>query len=296
MLKWRKVRDELKLLAPLLLEPLAEHFSGDLATLNKCSAKVAIVMTTENQWVTEIERQGDSFNQHRVEFSWYSALRQLGLAVDFISPDSELTGYQLVVAPCLPIVSQAFVDRCKASQALLVFGPRSGAKTAELSLVPQLGPGLLQQLVPVKVLSTETIRPDCYESLHFTDASIASAQYQSTSWREELAVPADVTVLARYHDQSPAVVQHGNCCYVATLTCQSFLLELFAKLATAQQIPLLRLNDDLRVVQRGALQFVFNYGSGSHSFDAPAGASFLIGCSQLAPFDVAVLQLATTNG
>lgn len=277
-----RVRDELALVA-------------DLAD-QQVQAKVAIVMTTENQWVTEIERQGDSFNQHRVEFNWYSALRQLGLAVDFISPDSELTGYQLVVAPCLPIISQAFIDRCKASQALLVFGPRSGAKTAELTLVPQLGPGLLQQLIPVKVLSTETIRPDCYESLHFTETSAAAVQYQSTSWREELAVPADVTVLARYHDQTPAVVQHGNCCYVATLTCQAFLQELFAKLAAAQHIPLLRLNDDLRVVQRGSLQFVFNYGSSSHSFDAPAGASFLIGSSQLAPFDVAVLQLATTHG
>ena len=68
-------------------------------------AQVALVMTTENQWVTEIERQGDSYNHQRVEFAYYSALRQLGIEVDFISVDSDISEYKLVIAPCLPIIS-----------------------------------------------------------------------------------------------------------------------------------------------------------------------------------------------
>jgi beta-galactosidase len=267
-----QVRDELKLVADLAEQPV--------------QARVAMVMTTENQWVTEIERQGDSFNQHQVEFSWYSALRQLGLAVDFISPESDLTPYSLIIAPCLPIVSDDFVKRCQATSATLVFGPRSGAKTAELTLVPNLGPGLLQQLIPVKVLSTETIRPDCFEILRFNDND-----YQSSRWREELELTAGVSVLAHYHDQTPAVVRHGNTVYVATLSCNAFLVALFTQLANERQLPLLNLDADLRAVQRGELHFVFNYGATPQQLNAPKGATFIIGSSTLKPFDVAVLRL-----
>jgi len=277
-----QVRDELKLLAPL-----TAHFNGDLAML-PVSAKVAIVMTTENQWVTEIERQGDSFNQHQVEFSWYSALRQLGLAVDFVSPEQDLTPYQLVIAPCMPIVSQSFVERCKATNATLVFGPRSGAKTAELTAVPNLGPGLLQQLIDVKVLSTETIRPDCYAELFLAGDKTS---YQSSRWREELAPGAQVAVLATDEYQQPAVVQQGNVVYVGTLSCEGFLIALFRQLATQLGLPVWQLGSDLRTMQRGELQFVFNYGATAQQFAAPANAEFVIGSSTLQPYDVAVLRL-----
>ncbi|MDZ7869248.1 MAG: beta-galactosidase trimerization domain-containing protein [Rheinheimera sp.] len=65
-------------------------------------ATVAMVSTTENQWVCEIERQGDSFNQQEVEFAWYSALRQLGVDVDFVSPEQDLAGYKMVFVRCMP--------------------------------------------------------------------------------------------------------------------------------------------------------------------------------------------------
>ncbi|GAA0665341.1 beta-galactosidase [Rheinheimera tangshanensis] len=270
-----QVRDELKLIADLAEQPV--------------QAKVAIVMTTENQWVTEIERQGDSFNQHKVEFGWYSALRQLGLAVDFVSPEHDLSPYQLIVAPCMPIVSQSFVDRCKASSALLVFGPRSGAKTSELTLVPNLGPGLLQQLIGVKVLSTETIRPDCYEELKL--ATKSGNSYQSTQWREELELSANTRVIASYHDKTPAVARDGRTLYVATLSCNSFLVDLFADLANELQLPILRLDESLRSVQRGNLHFVFNYSAKVQQVVAPQHADFLIGGSTIQPYDLAVLRL-----
>ena len=44
------------------------------------------------------QKGGISFNQHQVEFSWYSALRQLGLAVDFVSPEHDLTPYTNIIA------------------------------------------------------------------------------------------------------------------------------------------------------------------------------------------------------
>lgn len=249
------------------------------------AAKVAIVTETSAQWVTEIERQGDSYNQQQVEFAYYSALRQLGITVDFIGQDQDLSPYTLVIAPCLPIVSQQFITNCANSKATCVFGPRSGAKTAELTLAPELGPGLIQQLVPVKVLSVETTRPDCHDALHF-----AGKTFESARWREELSEHAGLTVVARYHDNTAAVVKAKQCFYIGSLTCDEFLLAFFEALAQDLAIATNKLGKDLRSVQRGNLTFVFNYGAEAVKLSLPQTAKLLVGTDVIQAFDVVVYQ------
>ncbi|MFT5813003.1 MAG: beta-galactosidase [Psychroserpens sp.] len=249
-------------------------------------ARVAIISGTTNQWVSEIERQGDSYNHQQTEFSYYSALRQLGLVVDFISTNGDFRQYDLILAPCLPIVDDAFIAKCKNAKAHIVFGPRSGGKTDELSLAPNLPPGKLQALLPIKVLSTETIRPDCSEKLSYKDKS-----FESKCWREELEISKDVIVDAHYHDQSPAVVRHGNTSYIATLTCDDFLIELFERLATALDIATFRLPKDMRIVHRGDLAYIFNYAGTAQTFPAKNIGSYLLGQADMAPYDVAIIKL-----
>ena len=56
-----------------------ELIQSGLDLQSSVTASVAIVMDPHNQWVTEIERQGDSYEHQQVEFEYYSALRQLAL-------------------------------------------------------------------------------------------------------------------------------------------------------------------------------------------------------------------------
>ncbi|WP_083698131.1 beta-galactosidase [Shewanella sp. UCD-KL21] len=251
------------------------------------AAKVAIVTGAHSQWVTEIERQGDSYNHQRVEFGYYTALRQLGLAVDFISVDHDLSPYSLVVAPCLPIVSAEFVAKCQRADAHIVFGPRSGAKTPELSLVDNLGPGLLQQLIPIKVLSTETIRPDCSEVMTYHGES-----FESHCWREELELSEDVITEAFYHDGLPAVARFDKTSYIASLTCEAFLKTYFANLCQQLDIVMTELPKDVRIVHRGQYAFVFNYGAKAKQLPKVIQGEFVLGSADLAPYDVAVIKQA----
>jgi beta-galactosidase len=147
----------------------------------------------------------------------------------------------------------------------------------------------LQQLIDVKVLSTETIRPDCYAELQLDGDQTT---YQSSRWREELAPGANVLILARDEFKQPAVVQQGNVVYVGTLSCEEFLIALFRQLAESVGLPMWQLGSDLRTMQRGQLQFVFNYGATMQQFTAPENAEFVIGSSNLQPYDVAVLRLS----
>jgi len=251
----------------------------------KVNTRVAMLTHKQNQWISEIERQGDSYNQEQVEFEYYTALRQLGLEVSFISPDCDFSNYDLIVVPCQPIVSEELIEKCREAKAHFVFGPRSGGKTDEFNLAPDLPPGLLQELVPVKVLSTETTRPDCAEPLEF-----AGGSYLANRWSEELQLSDDCHAVAFYQTGKPAVATKERFTYVATLTDNDFLVSLFDELAGKLSITTTKLPKDMRITKRGNLSFVFNYAGFPQSFDAPANSQFLIGSTELAPHDVAVFK------
>jgi beta-galactosidase len=272
-----------------------EQMRDELAAINLCvdtkvNAKVAIVTGTLNQWVCEIERQGDSYNHQQVEFSYYSALRQLGLEVDFISQDSAIEQYELIIAPCLPMVSNTFVEKLKATKAQIVFGPRSGSKTEEFSLAPNLAPGLLQSLIPVKIISVETIRPDCSEILQFQGQT-----FESRCWREELKfdesdLDHSIFSIAKYHDGSTAVAQFKNISYIASLTCESFLIEFFDLLTNKVNLNTLRLPKDMRMVRRANLVYLFNYSPNHQSFPEPEIGKFILGSEKMKGYDVAIID------
>ncbi|WP_371194829.1 beta-galactosidase [Glaciecola sp. SC05] len=269
----------------------AEQFRDELAKTGfdlsaKVKSQVAIIMSTENQWVTEVERQGDSFNQQRVEFEYYSALRQLGIDVDFISSSNDFSKYKLVVAPCLPIVDEDFVTRCKASNAHFIFGPRSGSKTHELTLVPNLAPGLLQALIKVKVSSVETLREDCSEALMFN-----SQTYVSNRWREELIECEGVDIVARYHDEQAAVVANKQATYIASLTDIAFLKALFVQYAEQLAINTYELPADLRVSIRGNFGVIFNYADKAQVFSSTNHIEFVLGDGNVPAYGVSVFKL-----
>ena len=190
----------------------------------KQKAPVAIVTGAESYWVSDIERQSESYKFDDVQFSYYHALRSIGVSVDFVGLDADIDAYKLVIAPGLPIIDDAFVEKCEQSDATFIFGPRSGAKTHEFGYPRNLPPGPLQRIAPLRVLSVETLRPDCVESFFWN-----GKQYDSLIWREELDAP-DSDVLATYDDGAPAVVRYGNIIYTGTLTETDFLQDFFRRL------------------------------------------------------------------
>ena len=112
-------------------QAIAEIARLDLGNQPIPKACVAIITGVEGLWVSDIEKQGQAYDFNSVQFSFYSALRELGVNVDFISIDADFSPYKIVVAPSLPIIDAAFVKKCKESNAQFIFGPRSGSKTSE---------------------------------------------------------------------------------------------------------------------------------------------------------------------
>ena len=245
-------------------------------------ARVAIVTAAEACWVSEIERQGDAYDCNDVQLSYYRALRELGVAVDFVSTDAELSSYALVLVPSAPILDDAFVTRCEQTEATIIFGPRAGAKTRQFSLPENLPPGVLQKILPLRVLSVETIRRDCEEPLEW-DGRL----YRSGIWREEID-PGDLQVIGRYGDDSAALVQNGRYIYCATLTCRAFLRDFFKAQCAALNIATYDFGPHVRVQSRGDLMFAFNYSADAVELALPDNPQFVLGARNIGGHDVAV--------
>ena len=261
---------------------MAEVAALDIGNQSLQPASVAIVTGAEGLWVSDIEKQGEAYDFNNVQLSYYSALRELGVNIDFISVDSDFTAYALIIAPSLPIVDQAFVDKCKVSSAQFIFGPRAGAKTSEFGYPAILPPGLLQQLIPIRILSVETLRADCMEGLSWN-----KQQYQSGSWCEQIDA-GESEILARYDNGEPAVVRQDRTTYIGTLTNREFLLDFFQQVCQQANIQTYRFGEDIRVCQRGDLMFAFNYSDQPQELPLDSDASLMLGSTHIKPHGVTV--------
>ena len=263
-------------------QAMAEVATLDIGNQTLQPASVAIITGAEGLWVSDIEKQGQAYDFNNVQLSYYSALRELGINIDFISVNSDFTPYSIIIVPSLPIVDQDFVDKCKASSAHYIFGPRAGAKTPEFGYPSILPPGLLQQLIPIRILSVETLRADCMEGLCWN-----KQQYQSGSWCEQIEA-GESEVLARYDNGEPAVVRQDRTTYIGTLTNREFLLDFFQQYCQQANIQTYRFDADIRVCQRGDLMFAFNYSDQAQAMPLDTDASLMLGSTQIEPHGVTV--------
>lgn len=267
--------------------PEVEAVVRDLATLGLDAhpagrAKVALVVDVEAQWLGEIERQGSSYDYTRILLQYYRALRALGVDVDFIAPDGDPAGYALIAVPALAIARPASLARLADSGAILLFGPRSGAKTEDFGLPDGLSPGAVRAIVPVTVQSTETIRPGCEGAVMWNGRS-----YRGGAWREDIAHGAEA-VEAVHDDGAPALVRQGRHRYLATLTDDALLTDLIESLLAEAGVATTRLPAALRLRRRGDLVFAINYGADPVAAPAPEGARFVLGEAMIGPRDCAV--------
>jgi beta-galactosidase len=259
---------------------------GQIALPEPTRAPVAIIVDIEAQYLSDIERQGRGYDYTAILHGWYGVLRRLGVDADFVAPGADLTGYRLVLAPALAMPDSLAVARLADCLALVVLGPRSGAKTKDVTIPEGLAPGLLRPLLPIRILSVETLRPDCPGSI-----SMGGEAFASTAWRESID-PGPATVLAEYEDGSPALVRHGRAHYLATLTDDAFLTAFFTGLCAEADIAITPVTGSLRLRRRGNLTFAINYGATAVTAPAPDGAEFLLGSRSIDPHDLAIWRIS----
>ncbi len=265
--------------------PEIVQLAGELTAIDlpePTIAPVAMIVDIEAQWLSDIERQGAGYDYNAIVAQYYGAVRGLGLDVDFVAPGADLSGYALVLAPALAMPGPEVVAQLRDTPALVVIGPRSGAKTHDVTIPDGLPPGPLRALLPLRVLAVETLRGDCPGEIRLGDDDFASH-----SWRESID-PGDCTVLATYEDGTPALLRHGRAHYLATLTDDGFLAALLTGLCVEAGIAVTPVAGGLRLRRRGALCFAINYGDAAVLAPAPEAAVFVLGGRTVGPRDLSI--------
>jgi beta-galactosidase len=200
-------------------------------------------------------------------FEAYRALRRKGLSIDILPPDTaDLSRYKLIVAPGLGHVPPALWSAMRKSGAVLLLGPRTNAKTPQMSIPLPLPPALdgLDWTV------------DLVESLP-PGATVPLAQGGAfRHWFEHLA--GSGAPLASTADGRPAVVGDARLRYVAGWPDTEGWTPIVADACREAGIVTVDLSDGLRIRDTATHRFAFNYAPEPQEWEGqvlpPAGVAW----------------------
>jgi beta-galactosidase len=251
------------------------HDVGDLPAMGQ--AGVAIVYDYETYWSAVIQPQGKDFRYEELAFRWYEAIRKLGLDVDFVRPGASLAGYKLVLVPCLMHVSEAALSAFAETDALVLYGPRTGSRDRSFRIPENLPPGPIAGLTGVRVTQVSSLRPGLSSPV---SGSIAGT---ATRWREYIETAVDI--LAVFGDGGAAFIRNGRHFYFACWAEGDLLTALISHVVEKSGLTTVLHPDDVRICHRGDMTFAFNYGT--KDWLAPDGHEFVLGDRSVPPQSVA---------
>lgn len=261
----KRVADELKTIGPL-------PQTG--------KARVALVYDYEASWITRIQPQGADYHFVEIMFRWYEAARRLGLDIDIVPPAAPLEDYELILAPCLPYVSDAAARAFETAKGVILFGPRTGSKSRDFKIPEGLPPGPLRDLQGFRVLAVSSLRPGLSCGV---DGLVSGSV---SKWRERVEIADGVEVLARFADNAPALLRKGQAISLLGWPDEALLASIMSDAAGKANLSTYAAPDHVRLRRRGDLVFAFNYGD--TPWPATEFGTRLLGDGHVMPQDLAI--------
>jgi beta-galactosidase len=259
----------------------------------RAQARVALVLDYPSRWAGQALPQGQGCNPAHIALDWYAAARRHGVEVDIIGQHSDPEGYDLILAPDLIMADAGFLGRVKAAGAKILFGPRSGSKTAEMQTPAGLAPGPLRAMLDMRVSRVESL-----PGYHAETVMLGNLALPAHRWRETVETREEVlaTFAGDHRGGSPALLGNGQARYLAALMPPEGLLPVITGALDWAGVAWQPDLGDIRLTRRGGVTFAFNYGPDPAAAPAPAGARFLIGARHLPPAGVAAWEESGRSG
>ena len=218
---------------------------------------IALLHDYESLWAYDAQPHSAGASYWAQVFSYYVALRGLGLDVDIRHPSQDLSGYRLIVAPALQLMDE---DRAAglaaaAAHAHLIFGPRTAYRTMS-GRVPEDGqPGPLRDLVGWRLRNVDSLRPGLV---------VHADGHEVMTWGESY-MPRDGATTEFTYDDGPlagqaAVVRNGSVTTIgawSTSLISSVLAERCAELGIATE----PMPEGARVARRGDVATYLNFNA-----------------------------------
>lgn len=186
------------------------------ATTTTRQADVALIFDYTAHWIWNIEPYSGSWSVKEASYTnptltyttlvhtFYSSLRRLGLSIDIISPEQDVSGYKILVIPSLPIIpeslsnalgnlfSSSSSDDDDSPPPTVILGPHTGSRTADFAYVPGLGIDKLESILPgLRVTRIETPPTTTMGKGAGSSVRFKNVEYAIGGWEEWIACDDD---------------------------------------------------------------------------------------------------------
>jgi len=292
------------------------HQLGDSIIDARFKAKVAIVFDWENWWAVELS-SGPTIALRYVNeaHKYYDALYKAGIAVDMVSVDTDLSGYDLVIAPVLYMVKKGYANKLEqyvAGGGSLITTFFSGIVN-ESDLVTLGGyPGELRKLLGIWAEEIDALLPSQSNRIVVTDKASGLKDEYACGMLCDLIHSEGAEVKAVYGDDfyagMPALTVNkfgeGEAWYLATGAEQAFISDWLLGVCAARGINPIVANvpENVEVTIRykddAEYLFVLNHNAEAVSIDLGEisgteliSGSKLQGKSEIAERDVWIVKL-----
>ncbi len=237
--------------APVLAE--AAQVAQELAEAPDIAtgpADVAIVFDYQSAWAWDTQPQSADFDYYRLIFDFYRGLRELGLNVDILPPDTaDLSPYKLVLIPGLMAWNDTLRAALKAHEGLALIGPRSGSKDQNMGIPTSMPPDLSD--LGVTVTRVESLRPDAPELLEQCGAVHL--------WLEHCEGAAHV--LEQTQSGHPVLMRTGRQLYLAAWPDPTAMRRILGDAAAIAGIRTFPMPQGVRRRDAGDRIYYFNYNA-----------------------------------
>lgn len=285
---------------------------GDQLDGSSVAGDVAMLLSYDSRFAIQNQPHNKYLDYPTIFQSLYRAVWERNLGVQIVSPECDLSGYRMVIAPLLYVLDEGLAQRlCDyvTNGGMLVLTCRTGVTDLDNVIVNAKLPGLLANLCGVTVEEYDSLDDGRTVALQ-GEGRLAGASGEAVAWADILALQG-AEVLARYtadyYAGEAAITMnrhgHGMAVYVGAVPNADIASSLMAWLSETAgltspiQAPA-GVEVTERVSDRGRFLFVLNGTAEEQTVDLGAGGWDLIagksvsGLSTLAPLGVQVVRRA----
>jgi beta-galactosidase len=248
---------------------------------SRVAADVAITLDWDSWWAVEQPASPTRVSYLETLFAWHRALTSLGITVDFVRADAELSAYRVVVVPTHFVATDAQLENlatfAEAGGTLIV---GFGTAITDEHLHVRLGGYLGERLRQVLGVWIEEFAPPAAPDLRAVgggaappvplDGELLGGSAAGSVWSEFVRVE-DAETVATFTEGAlagwPAVTRRaageGSAWYVATLPEPAALRRLVEHVVGEADVELpvpITSGEQVEVVRRGELVFAINHG------------------------------------
>ena len=272
--------------------------------------KVAIMKSFDCEWSHKVHPHVEGFQYDQLLLDYYRAFYNLGIPVEFVSPDDDLSCYKLVIAPALIMVSDSQktnLEQYIKNGGCLVLSFRSGIKTMENTMLPLTPPGIFEDMTGIKV--------DDYDPQYRKHTAVAGVFGSGVSslWCD-IITPQTAKTLGVYTEQyysgksclTENAYGKGTVYYLGCDLNEEAMKRFAQYLCHRNGIRMpIGAQDGVEIVPvtDGVQQAVFVLNHNSHTIIVPVDGTCMelikgeetSGQIELKPYDVAILQRKSSN-